>query len=71
LLKAAAQDLHHSGVPSVDLTGIFASTKETVYKDNCCHLNGLGNQIMADAIVSSVVARQSAGALPSLHRSGR
>ena len=71
LLKAAAQDLHHSGVPSVDLTGIFASTKETVYKDNCCHLNGLGNQIMADAIVSNVVARQSAGALPSLHRSGR
>ena len=65
LLKAAVQDLHHAGVPSIDLTGIFLSTKDTVYKDDCCHLNGLGNQLMADAIVSHVMAHQSAGSRQS------
>jgi len=69
LLKAAGQDLHYSGVPGADLTGIFASTNETVYKDVCCHLNALGNQIMADAIVSNVMTRQSAGARQSPSRS--
>jgi lysophospholipase L1-like esterase len=69
LLKAAVQDLHHSGVPGADLTGIFASTTETVYKDDCCHLNALGNQIMADTIVSNVMTRQSAGARQSPSRS--
>ena len=68
LLKAAVQDLHRSGVPSVDLTGIFASTNDTVYKDDCCHLNALGNRIMADAIVSNVMARHSAGARQSPSR---
>ena len=62
LLKAAVQDLRHSEVPIFDLTGIFLSTEDTVYKDDCCHLNNLGNQIMADAIVSKVMMHQSAGA---------
>ncbi len=62
LLKAAVQDLRHSEVPIFDLTGIFLSTEDTVYKDNCCHLNNLGNQLMADAIVSKVTMHQSAGA---------
>ncbi len=54
LLKAAAQDLRRSEVPIFDLTGIFSDTVETVYKDDCCHLNDLGNQIMADAVVSNI-----------------
>jgi lysophospholipase L1-like esterase len=58
LLKAAVQDLRHQGVPIFDLTGIFSSTKETVYKDDCCHLNDLGNQIMADAVVSKIKLSQ-------------
>jgi len=54
LLKAAAEDLRRSEVPIVDLTGIFAQTNETVYKDSCCHLNDLGNQILAEKIVATI-----------------
>jgi lysophospholipase L1-like esterase len=61
LLKVAAQDLRDSGVPIFDLTGIFSSTDDTVYKDDCCHLNNLGNQIMADAVVSKIILNQSGG----------
>ncbi len=30
----------------LDLTSIFKNTKETTYRDSCCHLNSLGNHIM-------------------------
>jgi hypothetical protein len=66
LLKAAAQDLRRSGVPVVDLTGIFSETKETVYQDDCCHVNDLGNEIMVDAIVSSIVLNHAGGAPKAL-----
>lgn len=62
LLKAAAQDLRRSQVPFFDLTAIFSHTDETVYKDDCCHLNDLGNQIMADAVVSNIMLYQAGGA---------
>jgi hypothetical protein len=65
LLKAAAQELRKRGVPMHDLTGIFSSTVEPVYRDNCCHLNDLGNQIMTGAVVSSILARLSAGSPPA------
>jgi hypothetical protein len=61
LLKAAAQDLRRSGVPMFDLTGIFSDTDETVYRDACCHLNDLGNRIMADAVVSHLMLYQAEG----------
>jgi len=62
LLKAAAQDMRRSGVPIFNLTGIFSDTDEAVYKDDCCHLNDRGNQIMADAVVSNLMLNQARGA---------
>jgi len=41
----AAHDPHW-----VDLSGIFADHPETVYSDECCHLNDHGNQIMFEKI---------------------
>ena len=37
-----------------DLTGIFSNTDNTIYIDDCCHLNNLGNQIMANAVVDNI-----------------
>ena len=59
MLKAAAKNLRDSSVPIFDLTAIFSNITETVYKDDCCHLNNLGNQIMADAVVSKIILSQS------------
>jgi hypothetical protein len=58
LLRSAAQDMASAGLPVFDLTGIFHDTPATVYKDACCHMNELGNQIMAQHIVS-VLAEQA------------
>jgi hypothetical protein len=58
LLRRAAQDLASEGVPVFDLTGIFHETPATVYVDACCHMNELGNQIMAQHMVS-VIAEQA------------
>ncbi len=62
LVKVAVKNLRSSGVPIFDLTGIFSDTEDTVYRDFCCHLNELGNQIMADAIVSHLRRYQAEGA---------
>ena len=49
-LIAAGERLSEAGVPYADLTRIYRETRETVYIDNCCHVNQLGNRIMARAI---------------------
>ena len=39
---------------STDLAMIFKNEPGTVYIDNCCHLNDLGNSIMAEEIFKVV-----------------
>ena len=68
LLKTAVQDLRRTGVPIFDLTGIFSDTKDTIYKDTCCHINNLGNRIMADVIVSDIMLYQTSGATQTHHQ---
>ncbi len=54
-LKTHATVMQSTKLPIFDLTDIFARTTQTVYRDSCCHLNRLGNQIMADAILRTIV----------------
>lgn len=52
--RKAGDELRAAGVEFHDLSMIFADVHETVYVDNCCHFNGLGNGIMADAIAEAM-----------------
>jgi len=54
-LIAAAKRLSDDGYPVVDLTGIFRDETRTIYRDSCCHLNSLGNDLMAVAILKEVL----------------
>ncbi len=45
------------GVAVVDLTGMFGDVTETVYADDCCHLNELGNRLMAERILAELASR--------------
>jgi hypothetical protein len=38
-----------------DFKNIFDKTLETVYKDNCCHLNKYGNTILIKNLVEVIV----------------
>jgi hypothetical protein len=46
--------LRQRGVHFVDLTGIFADVRETIYRDACCHYNGTGNEIIAERMAQEI-----------------
>lgn len=49
-LAAAGEELREGGVAFHDLTGLFAERRETLYIDDCCHLNPRGNELLGEAI---------------------
>lgn len=55
-LKEEFRALNETGIRAYDLTEIFRETADTVYIDRCCHVNDLGNEIMAKAVVSRIVS---------------
>lgn len=56
LLQAKGAELTAHGVAFTDLTQVFASHPEPLYKDDCCHVNETGDQILAEAIGSRIRA---------------
>lgn len=55
-----AERLEQSGINFHDMTFIFAQTPDTLYIDNCCHINAKGYQILGEKIGELVIdaARQ-------------
>jgi len=66
LLRSLGKDLVRRGVEFVDLTGIFASTREPIYRDNCCHVNGAGQQIVIAAIAKAITGGRTVQASPTI-----
>ena len=65
LLRRFSGDLQKDGVNYFDLTGIFAGRRETLYRDDCCHLNRRGNELLAAAMVQRMApALRRRAALP-------
>ena len=54
LLQAVSRNLPGRGSNYFDLTGIFADHPETLYIDDCCHLNQRGNELLAAAMVRAM-----------------
>lgn len=54
LLIAAGKRLQNEGVRFHDLTQIYATTKDTIYRDSCCHVNGEGNKMLAAAMAEAI-----------------
>lgn len=46
----ASRDFHFR-----DLTTVYSTIDEQVYRDTCCHVNELGNQLLASAIVDEMI----------------
>jgi hypothetical protein len=57
LLVREGRGLLDEGVAFSDLTGVFHEVEAPVYRDSCCHVNGLGNRIVARAIAAFVAER--------------
>ncbi|MCB0384004.1 MAG: hypothetical protein KDD43_01325 [Bdellovibrionales bacterium] len=56
-LRRRVRELGASGLPIHDLSQIFFYTKETIYKDDCCHINGAGNLILS-AELAKIISSQ-------------
>ncbi len=54
-LAREGEELSALGVTFLDLRDVFGTTTETVYMDTCCHVNALGNEVLATTIGRLVV----------------
>ena len=55
--KKGAELAENHDVAFVSLSMIFAKEKRTLYYDDCCHFNALGNEIMAEKIAAEITER--------------
>lgn len=55
LLQQAGQELIAEGVEFHDLTQLFLETEEATYRDECCHLNDTGNDLVAKRIAEALI----------------
>jgi hypothetical protein len=54
-LQERARELRRKGLQIFDISDVFAETQETVYVDGCCHVNQLGNELIARRIIEALV----------------
>ncbi|HET6324005.1 MAG TPA: hypothetical protein VFG04_04850 [Planctomycetaceae bacterium] len=57
MLIEAGRELSAAGVRFHDLTQIFAHETQPTYRDNCCHLNPTGNELLAVAMAKAIGAK--------------
>ncbi|MEG4106774.1 hypothetical protein [Microcoleus sp. S13_C5] len=55
VLLSKVDDLQKAGVNVFSAVNILDNTKETVYKDACCHYNSVGEEVLANYISSSII----------------
>ena len=55
-LRNRGRELIQRGVNFVDLTNLYASVREPVYADNCCHVNAAGRRIVVEAIAKTIIS---------------
>ncbi len=57
LLREEGSALVAAGVKFHDLTDVFADVTETIYVDDCCHVNERGNELMAREMARFVLSQ--------------
>jgi hypothetical protein len=55
VLLSKVDDLQKARVNVFNAVNILDNTKETVYKDACCHYNSVGQEILANYISNSII----------------
>ena len=55
VLLSKVDDLQKAQVNVFNAVNILDNTKETVYKDACCHYNSLGEEVLANYVSSSII----------------
>ncbi|MBI2499723.1 hypothetical protein HYV88_05765 [Candidatus Woesearchaeota archaeon] len=53
-LKGKLKELEKKGINVVDLTMVYKDVNQQVYCDTCCHVNEVGNRILAEEIARHI-----------------
>jgi len=61
-MRASGAELAAAGVRFHDLTQVFAGVADTIYVDECCHVNAAGNRLLARAIAAGILKDSGAEA---------
>jgi len=56
VLRDRGAQLHDRGIHFYDFTMIFENISESLYRDNCCHLNKKGSLLLAEQLADVVAA---------------
>ena len=54
VLQELGRDLVRRGVAFVDLTDVYATTRDVLYRDNCCHVNDAGQRLVVEEIAKTI-----------------
>ena len=54
-LRALYAQLAKQGLGVIDLSLVFKEVESTVYIDNCCHVNQLGRELIAQALLEAIL----------------
>jgi len=60
-LKRSGRTLASRGVAFKDVSAMLKSRVDTLYEDTCCHLNGVGRDLLADTVVQFIQEREGLG----------
>jgi len=63
-LLYSVNSLHSAGVKVFSAVNVFDETREIVYRDNCCHYNDRGNEVLARYIGQSIVTALNSKRVP-------
>ena len=55
-LQRLGAELARNGVAFHDATGVFAEVQQSVYFDDCCHFNIVGNRVLARFVARAIGA---------------
>jgi hypothetical protein len=56
-LRRLGRELIDHGVDFHDLTDVFSPYSETIYSDDCCHVNARGSEILAEVVAQAVLEK--------------
>jgi len=51
VMQSLYKNFKRAGINTLDFSMLFREITETIYKDDCCHLNQLGNELIAEAFL--------------------
>ncbi|MBY0384019.1 hypothetical protein K2X05_02580 [bacterium] len=55
LLLDKSRELYNDGLPIIDMSSVFKKNTEAIFRDDCCHMNSVGNKIFLNVVSKKII----------------